>query len=390
MSDTYYCCEACFSRFPQSHMQEACMNEDCIIVPQQDDSHLIQELEMYRARSRQHPEYRNYNTVLAPNDLGRKACTNCGNTEQFYYLCPSCHVDVFTEPPMPYKETFTIALVGPRSSGKTVYMVGLYLSLREACERSNYYLYTDKRFLESYLNKIKGSELLAATETTRQEDIVFQLKGGARGDECKIIIRDIAGEIIEKAEGYEPELCYLDHADLVISLYDPAADPNIMNRLRGKVSSANIERIDPSQIIFTLTSKLISADNYRTLVALVISKFDLIHTLAESGQDLDRDLLRNQGAAFFTDMNIQSFDALCLLEADTRSLLDSIGGRNYLNAASVGFQRKRDRLGVFPVSALGQAPEGDQLQNIGVSPFGCLNPVLWGFWKLYGRPLFIS
>lgn len=327
-------------------------------------------------------------------------CPTCENTKQFTRGCTVCRAPIDED----YLESnahvvLTVALVGARSSGKTMYMVSLIRALATVAGIQGMSAELDpeceEHFRRKYLAPIREGRAAAATSTERQEPIVLIARSRS-GWSTRIIIRDVAGETLEATTGPRPELAYVGNADLTLMLFDPYAVQDLMNKLRGRVSSSDnpMNRREAKTIVNTTITHLIPPYS-TTCLALVYGKFDVIHSLAQIPEDGDlaSQLLANPGLAFFTDDNMNphyrvSLEDIDIIDADVRTFMRHLGGKEALNLAEHAYAERPHLLRTFPVSALGQPPHGGHLESPAIAPFRCIDPLQWAMLMKHGMLLF--
>jgi hypothetical protein len=197
------------------------------------------------------------------------------------------------------------------------------------------------------------------------------------GAEHHLVIRDVAGEDLEKVEEADlDELAFFAQADFVFFLFDPLRVEDIRAKLADLVPEGLLGG-DP-RVVFGNTLRLLRGGTTR--LGVVLSKFDAMQALrsVEGAGEWTR-IMMNPGAAFFRDpgptVRPEDADGEQLHE-EVRSLLLKLGSGSLV----AGVERAGRTAGghrFFAVSALGDAPAGARLNTRGIAPFRCLDPVRW-------------
>jgi hypothetical protein len=303
-------------------------------------------------------------------------------------VCGHCHT------PLPSgwygTKTTCVAMAGARYTGKSVYIGVLYKQLEIfAASRKTVAGFLDPTVQRLYRDDYeevlyRSRNLMRPTAPIREnpttaQPLVFTL-GPVDGQRSAVVIRDVAGEELEKGD-LDPALFgFFQRSDVVFFLFDPLQVNSVRRMLRGQIPDPGAGGGDPLAVLQNLILLLRRGGSRPISVplAVVLSKFDALHELrAIQDDDLGR-TMRQTGAAFLRDPGpapaFESGDA-DLLDIEVRSLLARIGGGAVLNLVEGEFSRSR----FFGVSALGH-PAGDGIQSsLGIAPFRCLDPVKWAF-----------
>ncbi|NLI03859.1 MAG: hypothetical protein GX483_01035 [Actinomycetaceae bacterium] len=308
-----------------------------------------------------------------------------------------CHKDIIPEfrsqPPI-----LTIALTGARNSGKTVYMVSLVQTLRNMATASSYAftgMYdTDAHFNSAYYKRIyQDNEAIPATPIEYQKPLFYRIQK-QNSAPIYIVIRDIAGEVLQKNDSNDPALHYIPASDLTLFLFDPYTIPSLMNELAGLIPERQGGGIGGEVVLNALLNNLIMPyKGRRTNLALVFSKFDVVQILGETNTSSLPEIMGNKGLSFLVDDTSTrparwNIEEALILDQDVRSLLVKTEGDEVLLAAEVAFHDTPHKLATFAVSALGNPPGQHYLSEHGVAPFRCADPVMWAFYRKFGRALF--
>lgn len=310
-------------------------------------------------------------------------CRECrGSTAP---ACPYCH---YVLPVNFYQSRLiTVALSGARATGKSMYIavlkrqlerlvadLGSYLSLApdQATEFRDRY----ETPLESEMGLVVQTAAMELQDAPT-EPFVLSL-GQIGGKLTYLALRDISGEDLEK--GTEaPILSYFSRADLVIFLWDPLADQTIRSALEGLIpQQREVSTARPEDVLNVVKRRVGDGD---PRLAVVMSKFDLVHQFENSPNHPHGSIASNRGAAYMrnsrSDARGVDFDDLDLIDAETRSMLLRFRAVNVVNAIANPARGKPYNARFFVTSALGAAPEGDKQDRRGIAPFRCLDPIFW-------------
>jgi hypothetical protein len=202
--------------------------------------------------------------------------------------------------------------------------------------------------------------------------------GTASGQQAHLVIRDVAGEDLERGTLSDAAFDFFSRADAVIFMVDPLKVRSVQQMLMGLVPDAGVGA-DPMVVLNTLLTKLREPGKPPAAVpiAVVLSKFDVLHELASvQGSDWSQ-IMSNHGAAFLRDPSMSSLtyddrDGR-LLHDEVRSLLQRMDAANLVRQVEAASPAVR----YFATSALGQHSMGDELHPRGISPFRCVDPMKW-------------
>lgn len=301
--------------------------------------------------------------------------------------CPNCH---FRLPEDLRSSTITcIAMSGARATGKSLYIAVMIKQLRRLAQALGSVLEAaNDRTRELYEQVYEGplfrergilqsTPAAESTDAYQREPLVWSL-GMIDGKHHYISIRDVAGEDMERSMRDAPQFEFLRNADAVFFMFDPLAIESVRAKLAGTISAQRVSGARPQDVLSNLL-QLIGARPPR--VAVVLSKFDALQALVDVDDVTWRTIMSNAGAGFMRDEPdlTASYDAADgeLLSEEVRSLL------HRLDAADITFALQNPASGVraqhrfFAVSVLGAAPEGQRLNEHGITPFRTLDPLKW-------------
>ncbi len=322
----------------------------------------------------------------------RPAGGSCQHCEQPVSspVCPRCHHDL----PAGWLEVQTtcIAVAGPRSSGKSVYIgvlvrqaqllveqLGGAMSFGDAWTQSVYVrhyqtpLWEERGLVESTVRQSVGDG-----DAPQRGPMLFSL-GTLQGKRQVLVIRDVAGEDLEDA-GVVPEpFRFFREADGIVFLVDPLKRAAIRLMLKGIVDteSATVGG-EPLQVLDNLSRIIRGDDQSRVQVplAVVLSKFDALRELQRVPDSSWDGVMNNTGAAINRDASPEPHfdpDDADLLQAEVTSILARLNEQAVINRLEAEFACTR----LFAVSALGAPPKGRGLHAQGIAPFRCLDPLKW-------------
>jgi hypothetical protein len=301
--------------------------------------------------------------------------------------CPTCR---FPLPPDWREGTaICIALAGARATGKSVYIavlvkqleqmlhsMGSLLSFATAEGRRSYaenyeaHLYQSRAILQATAS--------SETETAYQAIPLIISLGLIKGVRRYLVLRDAAGEELERADGDAVHLSYFQRAHAVFFLFDPSAVPSVRELLRGLIPEQLMKPGDPQRVLLTLLTILGGAS---PPIAMILSKFDTLQSLRVHEDQTWSAIMANAGAAFQRDPGIfePRYDPVDgqLLHLETRSLLQLLHAQGFVNAMSDPQRGRPYEHQYFAVSALGGPASGEALHPHGIAPFRCLDPIRW-------------
>lgn len=319
-------------------------------------------------------------------------CPKC-RTATGSQVCPRCHHPLAVG--WRQRRTITVALAGARGSGKSVYIAALVETLRNyAAAGRRAFSALSPRIQSSYENvyrkplyvegrPMEATRRQARSDAYQREPLIWVLGQTPESPEVTVVMRDIAGEDLENADAAESHLSFMRYADLVIFLFDPMAVGSIQRQLVGLVPMPDPNRIGvPPAAMLDIVLRLTGET---TRLALTVSKFDSLQALASTANEYGQ-IMANSGAAFNRDDLMRrvgrgySASDIELLDAEVSSLLQLLGASSMLAAldhAVVDRTKRAGKYRCFAVSALGAPPDHTRLNAHGISPFRCMDPLLW-------------
>jgi len=326
------------------------------------------------------------------------ACSTC--RRQMIEVCPTCHYEV---PGGAWRtaSVTAVALAGPRSTGKSVYMAvavkelaRLALALGGVARPAS--AATDRIYAEKYEahlfheRRLPGATPVSQTEGAHQREPMVWHLGQIAGRARYVVFRDVAGEELEnQAKDNPSHLRFFGHADLIVHMYDPFALDEVRNLLHGRVSASGLaDRPQPPASVLHTVMQTIASVGGRPHYALTMSKVDTLWQLRDIPGTSWAPVMGNLGAAMLRDSSVTQFATIEggrlrfaphdgeILSAEVRSMLLRLNAKELVSGleqpTGVAIPAR-----YFAVSALGEAPEADRPHPRGISPFRVLDPLLW-------------
>nr|WP_040702758.1 hypothetical protein [Nocardiopsis ganjiahuensis] len=314
----------------------------------------------------------------------RAVCPACSGTTD-RKVCAVCHARM----PVNFGRMRgrTIALVGARDSGKTVFMTVLIHELRNRVgNRFNASVggsddHTRHRFGPDYESPLyEEGRLLPATRRAAgaaRAPLLFRYTGRGRGltgirpRHTLLSFFDSAGEDLDDEESVETNLRYLRNADGVILLLDPLQMDGA-RRLAAtgtRLPAPSGPENRPIHMLERVTELLMRREGspnqlIRVPIAVCLTKIDALRGAMDEGSPLHRP---QSDEPYFDESDSQDVHAQVqqLLHLWDGGGIDQHVGSHYRNAR------------YFGVSSLGGAPSDDNRVQGGVRPYRVADPFLW-------------
>ena len=193
---------------------------------------------------------------LPPAD---QPCSKCHQPSRD--VCPYCHYDLLRN--WRESDTVTIALAGARATGKTIYVAILVKQLEEMFSRNRLALsFADQRSRKIYeehyeaplyeARGIPGPTAPAQVEGAYQRDPIILDMGSLRTGPAMLVIRDVAGEDLERPAADPRYLSYFERADIVLFLFDPSAVRDVRELLKDYLPQEDRITGDPEVVLENL------------------------------------------------------------------------------------------------------------------------------------------
>ncbi|MGW5152497.1 TRAFAC clade GTPase domain-containing protein [Rhodococcus koreensis] len=304
-------------------------------------------------------------------------------------ICPTCHYRL----PDGWRDgkATCVAMAGARDTGKSVYIGVLVKMLQLLGDRLGFVVEpatksTGENYREHYQKKLFDERAMvdptAALETGlahQRDPLIFRL---GRWDAVPqyLVIRDVAGEDLQNPVIVgQTWTKFFANADGVLFMFDPLKVQSIAAHLRDLIKpQENDVAADPGTVLARVLSLI---GTRQTRLAVVLSKFDALHELREVERSEWSRIMSNPGAGFSRDSSLapapyNEIDGQ-LVNAEVRSLLTRLGAQSIVTAADVPHTGAALETRFFAVSALGALTKDDQVNEVGIAPFRCLDPVRW-------------
>ena len=313
------------------------------------------------------------------------ACPEC--RQPMRPVCPTCHYEL--PPGWRQGEAVCVAMAGARATGKSVYLGVMIKQLERMVERMGGSLvFATERGRATYQNVyekalyekrgiIQPTPVATLSDSYQREPLILSL-GVFGGKRRFLVLRDVAGEDLERPVAHAQHLAFFAHADAIFSMFDPTQVPSIAGQLPDLVSAQLHEGGDP-QVVLENLMRLIGAGQPK--VAIVLSKFDTMQLLRKVKGGPWATIMSNTGAGFMRDpgLNTRGYDAVDgnLLHFEVQSLLTRLGAQGLITTITRPHTGRALPYRFFAVSALGEAAEGERIHKRGIASFRCLDPVRW-------------
>lgn len=301
--------------------------------------------------------------------------------------------------------TITCAMAGARASGKSLYIAVVVKLLKQLAIANNGIFspadeFTRRTYTEKYekplfeqMGLLQSTPSVGSADAHQRRPLIFDLGVHDRDGTMQkifVVFRDVAGEDLkeENFEARKADLEFFRFADLIIFLFDPMRVDRIRQLLQGAVPRHEVGDDDPTAVLQNVL-RVLGAE-YRPGIALTLSKFDTMQSLAEVNQGNQyyaggsnvnwQRVMNNCGAGFRRENSsiTEPFDAAnsLLLHYEVMSLLSCLGATPLINQlAQPMFGESPYPYHCFAVSALGAPPDGNQVSRSGIAPFRCLDPL---------------
>jgi len=312
-------------------------------------------------------------------------CPEC--KEPMHDACPSCHVAL----PIGYRsgQATCIAMNGARATGKSLYIAVVVKQLEEMVEQLGSVLRpandeTQRTYSTVYEQPLFVARgLIAPTPPSQSANayqripLVFSL-GTIAGVRRFVVIRDVAGEEMETPPSRAGHLAFLRNADCIFFMFDPLAVPSVRDKLVDVIPAQKGSEENPLTVLNNLIRL---AGGHISRLAVVLSKFDAVQRLSEVEDVAWSSVMSNAGSAMLreTDHARPAYDAVDggLLHEEVKTLLYAMNARSIVLTLENPHEGGRIDHRFFAVSALGESPDGQQVNARGISPFRCLDPLKW-------------
>ncbi|MCS7306485.1 MAG: hypothetical protein NZ602_15420 [Thermoguttaceae bacterium] len=323
-------------------------------------------------------------------------------------ICPHCHMYLPIQLAQGQLQGEILAIVGPRSAGKSTYFaVLLWVLEHRYAEEVGFSLFAQETFSVQLQQPVSSRDLyqtryghrlftanlpLDGTHSAGQnQDILIPLiyrmqfprrpMGGFQWPfsplrAVDLVIFDAAGEDLEDLQKQEQFARYIAAASGIIFLLDPLAFPAVRNLLPSEVSQTIAfnqgnpqEVIDGAIRVLEQRNAWAAGQKFPIPVALTLTKIDLLYPLIKLVDPGSRLLQDSQHLGGFNDQDSQK------CSRELQDYLSQWGAGSILRLLEHRFLDYR----CFAVGALEGLP--DQEGKIRISPYRIADPLLWLLWK---------
>lgn len=389
-------CPICVNEVPYDKYSWALENTNQPILPHPDASYYMGREVMYEATLDLDADVFE-NSYVPPDPLARlqelkREERVPSHASVGVELCPTCHNEI---PPGWRQASVTvIAMCGARASGKSLYIATVVKALKRYLLKwrnslqpytdvtaHNYHAYYESPLFEQM--GLMGATVRADTGQAYQLDpLIFSVGGNQQTGRQLLVLRDVAGEELENPPENEGHLNFMSRADVIVFMFDPLSVDAIARRLNDLVPTQSRSSGSPVQVLDNVQRRIEKSKTDNTVpprMAVVLSKFDVMQTLAEV-EDQDWSLvMSNRGSAMMRERGETGNQDLdqALLHEEVKSLLQRMGADEMVNKIENPHVGTYITHRFFAVSALGYPPVGDQVSSLGIAPFRVLDPLLW-------------
>lgn len=298
--------------------------------------------------------------------------------------------------------TLCVALAGARASGKSLYVAVLVKLLRQLAAdhnvvmkpansetAENYAVNYESPFFEE-MGLLPSTPPVSSPGAYQREPLIYDLghhpvQGGAYR-RVFLVLRDVAGEDLERLPQDRSTLEFFRWADEVVYLFDPLKVGEIRSLLEGTVSAESLGA-DATDVLNNLLQVMRPAQSRSEgmplpRLAVALSKFDTLRSLANSANEGWAEIMGNYGAAFNRQLEPPYWGSdPALLHEEIRSMLLRLDARMLLNTIRQEAEANGMAVRFFVNSSLGSQPQGSRLERTGIAPFRILDPLMWLFYE---------
>jgi hypothetical protein len=317
------------------------------------------------------------------------AVCGCG-TRTNKKICPHCHNDLPSE--FGATDSFTIALVGAKETGKSHYIAvliheltnrigekfGASLSARDEQTIRRY-----KQDFRRYIYELR--EVIPLTPSAFQNvnvryPLIYRLSFQRRRlllfrslRVSSLVFFDTAGEDLDHIDVMSTEAKYLANSHGIIFLLDPLQMQGVRDRLGNSISLPGAHT-EPHEIVGRVAELVRRAkglgpvEKIEMPIALTFSKIDAVRSLIDIGSPIHR--AADHDGVFDLDDADRVNDSM-------RAYVAQWSGSGFHNFITHNFAT----FSYFGVSALGSSPDGGRLAK-GVAPYRIEDPFLWILYRL--------
>lgn len=316
-----------------------------------------------------------------------KHCMKCDSAKLSRYCPNKASGKMWEIPERACGNTFSVALIGAKESGKSNYIAVLVNEIKKKMSRSmdcslifcnqqtnDDYYNTYYRPLFEQATTVRGTDVNADSAPLIYSIDFFQQKGTSYKirDSITLTLYDTAGENLEKEDSMLCNNQYISNASGIIILLDPLQIPAVRKQLEGKIKlpDQNSDTTDILNRVVTIIKnrkKIKDLDSINIPIALAFTKMDVLakYDIVPDGSTLrlqSEHLAR--GAFVKSDFENTRIEIEALLE-------------NFLADDVMQLLKQFSKYAFFGVSALGENPEGGVKMSGEPNPNRVLDPLLW-------------
>lgn len=312
-------------------------------------------------------------------DSAKKKCFKCQAARRVVY-CP--HYTTKEIPQAFWRgPSFSVALVGAKSSGKSNYIGVIINEIRmkmtskfNCCLSITASEESKQVYDDFYYNPLfKDGYVVNATSVGEIPPLIFPLEFMNKRNKVRkvaaLTFYDTAGENLEKKEQMDNYNQYITNANGIIMLIDPLQIDCIRERLPREIVDANPKNVDPGEVLSRILDRITNITNTSTIktpLALVFTKSDIFKQYG---------LLKEDSPLFEESQHLQRgvFD-LSDFENVNKEIENLV--ENWLGGDLLQQIKRFEHHAMFGVSSFGANPIGTKLSEK-IHPIRVLDPLLW-------------
>lgn len=281
----------------------------------------------------------------------------------------------------PMTPTYTIAIVGNSSSGKSHYLASCIHLLMQAeawqtigCNRIVGQDNTDQLFYLNYYEPIfKKAQSIPPTQSIIvPEPLIYELVFPNKL--VNLLFYDASGEDIANADKLTFSH-YILNAFAIIFLADPRSMPCVVDALPASLQSYRSEQYSNTAILnrvistFKQGASIAPGERLKIPIAITVSKSDLLEFVVSG----------THTPLYLRDHDLSSAIDITQFEVINQEVQDFL--RRCGDQSLLGTSEMFENVSFFAVSATGW-PEDSNGRFPSIQPRRCLDPLLWILWKL--------
>lgn len=294
--------------------------------------------------------------------------------------CPGCHFDV----PVEWLTNIqcSIAVTGARAAGKSVFIGVMIRHFRQFLGDMHHTFLTplkdtEGRFEGNFENYLYGAGRGVIPPTPPDVPSPLMWSFTVQGKSFCLALADAAGESFERLTPAENGFAYLGAVDMICALVDPLKVADVRAIVRDTGIPLPAEAGNDLQVLQRVLAARAAhvIPGRAQLLALTISKFDVLQSLKDVDNDRWVSIMGRPGSAMQRDPSFvtpwEDQGDRTLLHYELRSLLRILGAP-LIEAA---ITQSGMNHGLYAVSALGRPPGNDGFSSSGISPYRVLDPL---------------